>query len=299
MFLLLRGQFRRLDENQRMNMSEYESLPTALKDPQEMDSEDFIQGLLELEEQSVVLEENIQRTKVDLLKMRNSKSQCWRNVEELCERLGNFQTKLRTTFKTLTGRSMEEFPRRMKPSISTRHLVRARWLWRSKSCPDISSTPEDLGFDFLNNQWRSFNRTLNFKKHIENILKTHHKDLNSLEKLFKQSTKTLTQTMYRAHQPETVPAERIEETPPPSPVYQHRTHIAGCIEESPGKSGPPSPRAEADTQTQQHSSHINSSGHSPSENVTGISRPGTSAQEDNESCSPSMRDTKHEKVPKK
>ncbi|XP_042275267.1 uncharacterized protein LOC121902120 isoform X2 [Thunnus maccoyii] len=243
MFLLLREQFRPFDENQRMNMNDYESLPTALMDPQEMESEDFIQGLLELEEQSLVLEENIQRTKIDILEMRNSRSQCFRNVEELRERLENFQTRLRTAFETLTGRSMEEFPRRMMPSISTRHPVRARRPWRFKSCPNISSTPEDLGFDFLNNQWRSFNRTLNFKRHIEDRLQTHHKDLISLEKLFKQSRKTLTQIMYRARRPENVPSEQIEETPPPSPARRPENVPSEQLEETP----PPSPARRPET----------------------------------------------------
>ncbi|XP_067455567.1 uncharacterized protein [Thunnus thynnus] len=131
--------------------------------------------------------------------------------------------------------------------------VRARQLWHVQSCPNISSIPEDLGFDSLNRRCRSLSRFIHFKKHIED------KDLNSLE--LKRSTKTLTQTIHREAKAEVIGSSLTE------------TNKPRAIDTAEGR----------DVKFQETSTDL--------QNVTGIRRPG------NESCSPRVKDTKHEKVP--
>lgn len=173
---------------------------------------DDLDQLTDLEEQSAVLEENLRRTEIEILRSRISMPQRLRlrNVRNLHRRLKELQAKLKTAIEILEGMPTRKymggtfFSRRSMPEI--KELVRERGPLRFQSCPDIPS--EDL-LDFGSlKKWRSLNRTISFKRSFEDMLIILDKNLNVLEMSLKSINSKLVESSEHRNAESEIPTQR-------------------------------------------------------------------------------------------
>ncbi|XP_074504748.1 uncharacterized protein LOC141775358 isoform X2 [Sebastes fasciatus] len=211
MFLALQNRFwsfmdDRPELTQEMNMHD---LHTGLTyQPQAVDLD--LHQLTDLEEQSVVLEENLRRTEIEILRSRNSRLQLLRlrNVRNLQTDLKKLQAELRAAIKTLVGMSTRKYTggtfSSRRSMLELEELVKERGPLRFQSCPNIPS--EDLlDFDSLK-KWSSLNRTISFKRSFEDILKTFDIEIDSLDMRLKNKLQKLFYPGYQGQANSSLPS---------------------------------------------------------------------------------------------